>query len=224
MSSFWRDAAERTDRHNTEEDFATAAYRLVCEQVLYHADRGDRIHYGLVERFERDFARALDPLGMTVRVNRQLQYAVALPRHIKSGTANQGQTLLALVLLQIFDENARQGRLNERGEVPVDLVELEQRYRLLLNRDFPTKGELDVCLKQLARWGLVRRAYEEEALPVDGVEQPYSLLVRPAIGDVLGETALQRLANWATPAEAGAAEALDVDVDERTSAAEDTLQ
>lgn len=202
MSTFWRNAAERTDRQSTPEDFAAAAYRLACEQVLYHADRNSRIHYSLVERFERDFVQALDPLGMSLCVNRQLQYAVALPLHIKSGTANQAQTLLALVLLHVYDENARQGRLNDRGEVAVDLIELEQRYRLLLHREMPAKGELDAIVKQLYRWGLVRRADEEEVAPNEGVEQPYALLIRPAIGDVLGETALQRLVHWTTSAAA----------------------
>ena len=38
----WEDLASRLDGVYTVEDFETAAYRLVAEQVIYHSDRSSR--------------------------------------------------------------------------------------------------------------------------------------------------------------------------------------
>lgn len=197
MSQYWESLVSRSNGENTAEDFESAAYRLTTEQVIYHVDRHSRVAYWLVDRYEREFRQALAPLGLEVQVNRQLRYAYALPRHSKAGTASVAQTLLALVLRQIYDESARIGQLNDDGEVMCDLVELEEKYRLATGRELPGKGELDGLLRTLKRWGIARK---EEDRAVDEGEygaQPYVVVIRPAIADVLGETALARLSDWA---------------------------
>ncbi len=45
----WEDLANRLDGVYTVEDFETAAYRLVAEQVIYHSDRSSRVTYGILE-------------------------------------------------------------------------------------------------------------------------------------------------------------------------------
>jgi hypothetical protein len=158
MSQFWENVAARTDAQHTAEEFEAAAYRLVVEQVIYYADRPSRTAYWMIERYERDFKQALAPLGITLDVNRQLRYAFAQPRHEKAGTASVGQTVLALVLRAIYDEAARIGQLNEDGEVDCDLIELEEKYRLMTGRELPTKGELDALLKSMKRWGIAKKS------------------------------------------------------------------
>lgn len=198
MSQFWDGIASRTDGQHTVEEFEAAAYRLIVEQVLYYSDRHSRTAYWLVDRYERDFKQALSPLGITVEVNRQLRYAFARPRHEKTGTASVAQTVLALVLRAIYDESARVGQLTDDGEVVADLVELEEKYRLMTGRDLPAKGEFDSLLKILKRWGIAKKSDDHVS---DGDEdlttsQPYVIVIRPAIVDMLGEEALQRLAQW----------------------------
>lgn len=210
MSQYWEALASRSNGEAAAEDFELTAYRLVSEQVIYHADRHSRMAYWLIDRYERDFRQALAPLGVDVQVNRQLRYACALPRHSKAGTASVGQTLLALVLRQIYDESARAGQLNDDGEVICDLVELEEKYRLTTGRELPGKGDLDGLLRTLKRWGIARK--DEEPFPEGaefGTSQPYAVVIRPAIADVLGETALARLADWSgnPPAEHAETEA-----------------
>lgn len=195
--SHWDSVASRTDGVNTPEEFEVVAYRLVAEQVIYYVDRHSRVAYGLIDRYERDFRQVLAPLGVDLQVNRQLRYAYATPRHAKVGTATVAQTLLALVLRGIYDEYARIGQLNDDGEVMCDLVELEEKYRLTTGRELPGKGELDALLRKYKRWGIARKVEDH----VDGVDemsdsQPYVVVIRPAIVDVLGETALQRLSAW----------------------------
>jgi hypothetical protein len=198
MSQFWDSIAARTAGQHTAEEFEAAAYRLVVEQVIYYADRHSRTAYWMIERYERDFKQALAPLGVTVEVNRQLRYAFAQPRHEKAGTASVAQTMLALVLRAVYDEAARIGQLTDDGEVVCDLVELEEKYRLMTGRELPAKGELDSLMKSMKRWGIAKKSDEQGADGGEGpaATQPYVVVIRPAIVDLLGEAALQRLAQW----------------------------
>lgn len=198
MSQFWDDIAARSNGQHTAQELEGTAYRLVAEQVLYYADRHSRTAYWMVERYERDFKQALAPLGITVEVSRQKRYAYALPRHLKAGTASVAQTVLALVLRAIYDESARIGQFTDDGEVICDLVELDEKYRLMTNRELPTKGELESLMKSMKRWGIAKKSDEHAGDGVDelAAAQPYVVIIRPAIVDLLGEAALQRIAEW----------------------------
>jgi hypothetical protein len=210
MSRYWEGLAERSDGLYKPEDFAAAAYRLICEQVLYYSDRTSKVAYSLVERYERDFAAALDAIGVDVRVNRQLRYVCAIPVHAKIGGATQEQTALVLTLRKLYDEGAHQGEMNDDGEVLCDLVELAERHRLETQRELPEKGRLDALLRTIKRWGVARIADEgDETTAASSVEQPYVIAIRPGIADVLGETALLKLALW-TPATPSMIAATDV--------------
>ena len=199
MSQYWENIADKTDRQYEAEEFQSTASRLLSEQVLYYAERHSRMAYGMVERFEREFKHVLSMVGSGLIVNRQLRYACATPDNGKAGTANTAQTLLALVLRKIYDEQARTGQLNDDGEVICDLVELEEKYRLSTSgkRELPAKGELESLVKTLKRWGIVRKIDLHEFVDsVAGSDQPYVLAIRPAIVDLLGETAISRLAQF----------------------------
>lgn len=212
MSQYWETLAARTNGLYTPEDFEIAAYRLVSEQVLYHADHFGKIAYALIDQYERDFRAPMSALGIDVFVNRQLRYACAIPRHGKAGTATAQQTLFALVLRDLYDEGARHGACTDDGEVICGLVELEEKYRLLTGRVLPGKGEFDALLRVAKRWGIARKSTDgtSDIEIHDGM--PFAVVIRPAIVDLLGETALQRLAQW--PHDSGAADAPEVAQDQ----------
>ena len=196
----WEDLAGRLDGIYTVEDFETTAYRLVAEQVIYHSDRSSRVTYSILDLYEREFAKVLSPLGVTLSINRQLRYVTALPRHAKVGTATVAQTLFSLVLRGLYDEGVRAGGLTEDGEVLCDYIELQEKFRLMTGRDLPTRGELDTLLRTVKRWGIARRLEEDDTGSLTPLEEQSAggVAIRPAIVDVLGETALMRLAQWGT--------------------------
>lgn len=197
MSQYWDALAARTDGQHESEELEMAAYRLTVEQVLYHADRHSRTAYYMIERHEREFRQALAPLGIDVKVNRQLRYAYAIPRHAKAGAATIAQTIFALVLRAIYDEYASTGQLTDDGEVLCDLVELSEKYRLMSDRDLPGKGKLDALMETMKRWGIARKQNDHALDDGDDMTtQPYAVVIRPAIADVLGEAALARLASF----------------------------
>lgn len=208
----WETLSERTQGIYTVDQFESAAYRLVTEQVLYSADRRSRVAYALIEKFERDFASALDPFGVKLRVNRQLRYACAIPEHAKVTPATVEQTLLALVLRKIYDEAARMGDTNDDGEVLCDLIDLEEKYRQTTQKTLPTTGKLEDMLNSLKRWGIAR-AYQEDSDALG--TQPYAVMIRPGIADVLGEQAMLRLALLTTPG-TSVMEVLPANIDEIT--------
>lgn len=200
----WEDLASRLDGIYTVEDFETAAYRLVAEQVIYHSDRSSRVTYGILELYEREFAKVLAPLGVSLSINRQLRYVTALPRHAKAGTATVAQTLFALVLRGLYDEGVRAGGLTEDGEVLCDYIELQEKFYLMTGRDLPTRGELDTLLRSAKRWGIARRLDDNDSGHLTPLRDQSTggVAIRPAIVDVLGETALIRLAQWGAVREA----------------------
>ena len=196
MSSYWQELASNSDGYYQAEDFEAAAYRLVTEQVLYHADRGSRKLYGIVERYERNFVKVLAPLGITLGVDRQLLFAYAIPVHVTPTLATVTQTLFALVLRGIYEDGMRAGYLcDESGEIHCDFVELREKFQLMTGRELPGKGELETLIRTAKRWGIVRRLDDIES-PEPGVSAG-GVAIRPAIREVLGETALQQLALWA---------------------------
>lgn len=222
MSQYWESIAEKAKPSNqyVAEDFESAASRLLAEQVLYYADRNSRMAYGMVELFERDFAQALSLVGSELKVNRQLRYACAIPKSGKAGTATTSQTLLALVFRKIYDEAARTGLMNDAGEVVCDLVELEEKYRLSMGgqRELPGR-EVEGLVRVLKRWGIVRKLDEVEMTDMVGnSDQPYALAIRPAIVDLLGETAIGRLEQFVEAAQAAMGEDDEVDSREVGSA------
>ena len=159
--------------------------------------------YAVVDLYEREFVKVLAPLGVALSINRQLRYATALPQHAKAGTATVAQTLFALVLRGLYDEGVRAGGLTEDGEVMCDYVELQEKFRLMTGRDLPTRGELDALLRTVKRWGIARRLEDDDGGSLSPLQEQSAggLAIRPAIVDVLGETALMRLAQWGSAKE-----------------------
>ena len=198
MSNFWEDLASRLNGVYMADDFEAAAYRLVSEQVIYHSDRTSRAAYSIVDLYEREFNKVLAPLGVSLMVNRQLRYIVAQPQHARATTAPVAQTVFALVLRGLYEEGARAGDLTEDAEVMIDYIELQEKYRLMTGRDLPPQGELDSLLRAARRWGIARRLDDDDSTELTPLqEQSVSgIAIRPAVVEVLGETALMRLAQW----------------------------
>lgn len=216
----WEDLASRLDGIYTVEDFETAAYRLVAEQVIYHSDRSSRVTYAILDLYEREFVKVLVPFGVSLSINRQLRYVTALPRHAKAGTATVAQTLFALVLRGLYDEGVRAGGLTEGGEVLCDYIELQEKFHLMTGRDLPTRGELDTLLRAAKRWGIARRLEDDDSGHLTSLQELAAggVAIRPAIVDVLGETALIRLAQWGAARDeanadggAGASESVEIE-------------
>jgi len=188
MKRSWNTLSQMSNGTYAVQDFERTAYRLVTEQVLYASDRGARVAYVMIEEYFGDFAAVLEPLGLRLERNAHHRYAVALPAHGEGTPVTLAETLLILVLRQRYDLAARQGQIEEHGEVVVELPELQEAYQALAARAMPDVGELRELARTAKRWGVCRLVDSEPDDP-----QPFHLRVRPAIVEVLGEQWLQRL-------------------------------
>ncbi|QNU16078.1 DUF4194 domain-containing protein [Thermomonas sp. XSG] len=188
MKRSWNVLSQLSNGIHAVADFESAAYRLVTEQVLYASDRGTRTAYHLVEDHFDDYVAALAPLGIRLERNAHYRYVVALPAHAEGVPVTLEETLLLLVLRQRYDAAARQGNIEELGEVVVELPELQEAYQALIARPMPEVGTLRALARTVRRWGVARLVDSEPDDP-----QPFHLRVRPAIVDIVGETWLQRL-------------------------------
>jgi len=188
MKRSWNTISQQSNGLYAPADFERAAYRLVTEQVLYASDRGARSAYHLVEDHFDDYVAALAPLGIRLERNAHYRYVVALPAHADGVPVTLEETLLLLVLRQRYDVAARQGEIEEQGEVMVELPELQEAYAALTGRPMPEVGALRTLARSARRWGVARLVDSEPDDP-----QPFHLRVRPAIVEIVGEAWLQRL-------------------------------
>ena len=188
MKRSWATLSQLSAGMYAVQDFERAAYRLVTEQVLYSADRRSRVAYHLVETYLADFTAALERLGIRLERNAHYRYVVALPSHGEGTPVSLEETLLILVLRQRYDEAMRQGQVEDHGEVLVELPELQEAYQALTGRPMPEVGPLRAQIKALKRWSVCKPLDSEPDDP-----QPFKILVRPAIVEIVGAQWLQRL-------------------------------
>lgn len=188
MKRSWATLSQLSGGMYVPQDFERAAYRLVTEQVLYSSDRTARNAYHLVETYLADFAAALEPLGMRLERNAHYRYVVALPTHGDGTPISLEQTLLILVLRQRYDAAMRLGQIEDLGEVIVELPDLQEAHSALTGRPMPEVGALREALRALRRWSVCRIADCEPDDP-----QPFRIVVRPAIVEIVGAQWLQRL-------------------------------
>ena len=214
MKRSWNVLSQLSNGTYAVADFERAAYRLVTEQVLYASDRGARIAYHLVEDHFDDYVSALAPLGIRLERNAHYRYVVALPAHAEGVPVTLEETLLLLVLRQRYDEAARQGNIEELGEVVVELPDLQEAYQALVARPMPEVGSLRALARTARRWGVARLVDSDPDDP-----QPFHLRVRPAIVDIVGETWLQRLDQHNRDDEADDADAEAVGMEDDDAAA-----
>lgn len=200
MTASWERLAEATDGRYTGADFERAAYQLLVEQVVYAADRGSATPYHLLVTYAAAFKDVLDRLGVTMQHNHHHNYVVALARHRVGPRMRLSETRLALVLRRLYDDAIHRADVTD-GEALVGLEDLERAYGELLGRPFPSKGELDDLLQALRRYGIAKIEGAEDPL------QPYHVVIRAGIVDVLGESALLQLAAHGVDAEEGSDEA-----------------
>ena len=188
MKRSWAQLSQLSGDLYIPQDFERAAYRLVTEQVLYSSDRTSKNAYHLVETYLNDFAAALEPLGIRLERNAHYRYVVALPTHGEGTAVSLDQTLLILVLRHRYDAAMRQGQIEDQGEVIVELPELQEAYQAMTGRSMPELGPLRETLRMLRRWAVCKTIDCEPDDP-----QPFRIVVRPAIVEIVGAQWLQRL-------------------------------
>ncbi len=188
MKSPWTRLAQQGDGTYAVEDFERAAYKLMTDQVLYGHERGSRHLYHLVEAHLGEFTAVFEPFGVRLQRNPHHRYIIAQPLHGDGQKLRLDETLLLLVLRHRYDNAMREGQVEEHGDVAVELPELQEAYQALVQRPMPETTALRQLAQVLKRWSLVQ-VDEEEA----DAHQPFRIIIRPAICEVLGEQWLQRL-------------------------------
>lgn len=185
----WERLAEQSQIY-VAGDYENAGYRLLVEQVLYASDRRSRTAYDIIVKHLGLFRDVLGQLGVSIIHNHHMAYLVALPNQAVAEKMRLSETRLALVLRLLYDDKMHATEVIG-GEAFVDLIELERAFKELLGRELPDPPSLREQVDALKRYGIARR---EDATD----EQPFMIVIRPGIVDVLGESALLQLAAHAT--------------------------
>ena len=184
----WERLAEHSQAYSAS-DFQNAAYRLMTDQVLYAGDRGSRVPYDIIVKHLSTYRDLLQQLGMNLVHNHLQSYLVATPNLLVAEKMRLSETRLALVLRRLYDDKMHATEIVS-GDAFIDLTELERAYKDLLNRELPDLGDLKDLLRAMKRYGIAR--IEEVA-----DDQPFQIIIRPGIAEVIGETVLLQLAAYA---------------------------
>ncbi|MBN2976400.1 DUF4194 domain-containing protein [Pseudomonas lactucae] len=184
----WQRLAEDSSGTHTAEDFEKAAYRLIVSQTIYAADHGSRHTYQLIVKYLATFKELLSKFGMSLRHNPHHSYLVVIPSHQVAEKMSINETRLALVLRRFYDDRMHTAEISD-GEAYISLEELERAYREWLTRALPERADLRQLAAALKRYGIVRLEDSEDG-------QPFKIVIRPGITDILGEAALHQLAAY----------------------------
>lgn len=200
----WERLAAQSNGFYEEQDYQKAAYRLMMEQVIYNSDHGGRVPYDLVTHHLGAFRDVFEQFGMSIVHNPHHGYVVAIPRHAFGARMRLEETRLALLLRRVYDDRINAVDIVD-GEAFVTLEELDQLYKDLLGRQLPDRGEMRELMRSLKRNGIARE--------IDAADdQPFQIAIRPAITDILGQTALLQLAAYAVDPEV-----VDEEADDETA-------
>ena len=188
MDSFWDRLAEQSKTYAVA-DFERAAYRLVTAQVLSVNDTATRKDFYLVSTYLREYKRALEPLGISIRHNTEYRYVVAQPRHVlNQNKVNKAVTLMVLTLASLYHQVRFNGLQGDFGEAIIELPALQESYQGLTGEDLPGRGEVRAIMEEVSRWGIASLAGNE----LD-TSQPFSIRIHPAITEVVTEAWLSEL-------------------------------
>ncbi|QDI03430.1 DUF4194 domain-containing protein [Xanthomonas cerealis pv. cerealis] len=188
MSTMWDRLAEKSKIYEAN-DFERAAYHLVTAQVLSVSDMATRKDYHIVAENLPSYEGAMALLGVNIKHVQQFRYIVATPRHVfNHAKATKAMTLLALVLRSVYHTIRLNGQEGDFGEGYIELPDLQDIYKNLTKMEFPKTAELRAQVVELERWGIAKQT--ESA---GGDNQPFRIMIHPAISEIITEEWLGQL-------------------------------
>lgn len=193
MPITWDKVAQDDEVYRDVNDYKQAAYQLVTEQILYESNPAQRKSYRLARRHYNQFKEALALLGLDLFHNESYRFLYTVPREIRQVAVSLDETLLILVLRQLYHERASKGELEE-GRAIVAIEDLHQAFSSSTKRELPsTAVDLRSMIHQLRRYGIARTRDAEE-----GSLQPFDVVILPGIADVVNEAAVSKLGAYLT--------------------------
>lgn len=189
MPKDWSEFVKDKDSPYEEDDFRSAAYQLLTQQVLYETDKSDRTSYQLIDAHRHAFRDAFDLFGMDIEFDNDYRYCAAIPRMLRKTQMSLVESLLMLVLRKVYHEQAIHGDV-VNGAAHISIDELQEAYRAETKRELPTTTrELDSLLDTMKRFGILRKISTDPGDP-----QPYAIEIRPGIEKLVSENMITRMA------------------------------
>lgn len=191
MPRSWTSIAESSDIYE-EQDFQSAAYQLLCAQILYEGEQSQRVAYHLIARYPSEFKDAFRLFGMDLVFDDSLRYVAAIPsRANRKVMLTLLESQLVLVLRKLYHEQASRGALEEGAVAIVTIDELRSAFKAATQRELPTAvKDIAALIDQMHRFGIAKQVQSE----TDSV-QPFDVAILPGIQSLINETALMKLSS-----------------------------
>jgi hypothetical protein len=188
MPRNWSHLANDEEQKYTELDFKQAMYQLVFGQCLYARFPRHAVAYRLISSYRKEFAEALDLMGLELGFNDAYNYCYVRQDVSKLHPMELQETFFLLTLRKAYHQRASLGDLTEHGSVLLGIEEFDTLYKELARRDFDGRGG---ALKELCKTAKAHGLARETESP-DEDPQPFAIEVMPGIADVISQHALDR--------------------------------
>lgn len=98
------------------------------------------------------------------------------------------ETLLLLVLRKLYHDKASTGDIDV-GEATISIPDLMSAFTAATSRELPANtGQLRDLIQQMRRYGIAKIGSQVESDP-----QPFTIVILPAIVEIMSESAISRL-------------------------------
>lgn len=176
-----------------------AARELLVRQCLYSYESQQGNHYRVIESSVDYFESLFGAFGYELRIRPDSGYVMLVPmRSIiagRRGSISKDETLMLFTLRLIWEEGMRDYSMLETGQIEVTLDDLDDRFRILANREVIAQGRLKEILKDLQGRGLVKvGTYDPE-------EDSTALLIYPTIREIVTPELARMIAAFAEGSE-----------------------
>lgn len=185
MPKDWQSAVARSEEYE-ESDFMEAMYMIMAHQVIYQKD--NRIQYTIIDRHKEEFREAVALAGYELKFDADYGFCYIIPTYLKNmQPMSMADTRLILVLRKVYHEKFSLGEF-DGGDVIVSLPELQSAYQATTGEKKEFRStDLRSAIDRLKRFGMTR------IVDSDDDEQPFSIVIRPAIARLVSDAALSQL-------------------------------
>lgn len=189
MTNSWVKLAEKSDGKYEVGNFQRAMYQVVYQQCLYLRFRNQATAYRLISEYRQEFTDALDLLGLKLRFNDRYEYCYVAQDEGQIAAMDLAETYFYLTLRYVYHQRASVGDLESDGSACVGIPEFQESYRELCGQTLDGRADTLRTLLKLSR----RHGLAKEGEPLDGDPQAFTVVILPAIADILSEYTVGRL-------------------------------
>jgi hypothetical protein len=139
-----------------EESLQKAAYELLTRQFLFREKNRQRRYFHLISNHQSYFRRLMKATGHNLVVEERNGYVGIIPTSFSRQMTIE-ETLLLLVIRNIYDEEIQNFNAKENGSVEIEVEDFMLKYEAMTGRERPqSKKDFINLINPMIRFGILK--------------------------------------------------------------------